>query len=193
MNQQSEFVVEGIQFLLKNYPDYDKDNLIDKKSGGHYCIDYILDVFHDTKWKRFVLKMLLFDFLIGNADRHQNNWAVLLGYEDQKSELYTRLCPLYDNGSSLCCYVSNDNVDTYLGKDKNRFFSLIDTKSKSIIRIHPLDTKRPTHKEVLKYLLDSFPEAYGYAIDMQQRFMNSNVLDAIDCYPDEVLSNRKKN
>lgn len=70
--------------------------------------------------------------------------------------------------------------------------NLIDTKSKSIIRIHPSDTKRPTHKEVLKYLRDSFPEAYGYAIDMQQRFMKSEVLDAIDCYPDEVLSNRKK-
>ena len=36
-----------------------------------------------------VLNMLVFDFLIGNSDRHQNNWAVL------KSGDNTDFSPLY--------------------------------------------------------------------------------------------------
>ena len=185
-------MIEGLQFLLNKYPNYDKDNLIDKDSGGHYCLEYILSIFNDPKWKEFVVKMVLFDFFIGNGDRHQNNWAVLLRYEEQESELYTRLCPLYDNGSSLCCYIKDENVSYYLGKDINRFNALIDSKSKSIIRIHPLDKQRPTHKEMVTFLLKNCPETYGYARELLSRFVCNNVVDYIDYYSDAFVSHEKK-
>lgn len=31
-----------------------------------------------------------------------------------------RMCPLYDNGSSLCSYIDEQNIDSYLGKDQVR-------------------------------------------------------------------------
>ncbi len=192
VNKENEAVVEGIQFLLKNYPNYDKDNLIDKESGGHYCIDYILSVFADSKWKEFVLKMMLFDFLIGNSDRHQNNWAVLLGYEEEESVLYRRLCPLYDNGSSLCCYINGSRIDDYLGRDKNRFSSLVDSKSRSIIRIHPEDANKPTHKEVLMYLMKEYPETCTYAREMLNKFTSEKVTEYLNYYPEVVLPDKKR-
>ncbi|GEM_PF-4121125 len=42
---------------------------------------------------RSLLKMFIFDFVIGNRDRHSGNFA--LGYDGS-------LAPLYDNASSLC-------------------------------------------------------------------------------------------
>ena len=69
--------------------------------------------------------MLMFDYLIGNSDRHQNNWAILI--ENGKMQW----SPLYDNSSSLCAYISEKNIPNYMGKDKNRWNSLIDTKSKT--------------------------------------------------------------
>lgn len=58
------------------------------------------------------LKMLMFDYLIGNSDRHQNNWAMILE-EDTIS-----WSPLYDNSSSLCAYILDEQVESYLGKGK---------------------------------------------------------------------------
>ena len=75
-----------------------------------------------------VLNMLVFDFLIGNSDRHQNNWAVL------KSGDNTDFSPLYDNGSSLCSFISDQQAESYMGKDLVRWKSLVDTKSKSLVR-----------------------------------------------------------
>ena len=63
--------------------------------------------------------MLVFDYLIGNSDRHQNNWAIII--KDQKMEW----SPLYDNSSSLCAYILEEQIAGYLGKDKNRWNSLM--------------------------------------------------------------------
>ena len=92
------------------------------------------------------LPVLIFDFLIGNTDRHQSNWALIL--ENGK----LRLSPLYDNSSSLCAYVKEERIKQYLGKDMLLWKSLVDTKSRAIIRITGQDKKAPTHLEMLKYV-----------------------------------------
>lgn len=63
-----------------------------------------------------------------------------------------RISPLYDNSSSLCAYVRESKVEQYLGKDLVLWKSLVDTKSKSLIRITNKDKGQPTHLEVLKFL-----------------------------------------
>ncbi|MFQ9703519.1 MAG: HipA domain-containing protein [Enterocloster clostridioformis] len=92
------------------------------------------------------LKMLIFDYLIGNSDRHQNNWAILL------EENQMTWSPLYDNSSSLCAYISERSGRKLFGRDKNRWKALVDTKSKSLLRCNVCDEKRPTHLNVLKYI-----------------------------------------
>lgn len=46
---------------------------------------------------------LLFDALIGNSDRHHENWAVIerFGIEAQEPIFYLHLAPTYDHASSL--------------------------------------------------------------------------------------------
>jgi hypothetical protein len=53
-------------------------------------------------------KMLLFDLLIGNGDRHQDNWALLWNLSGFK------ISPLYDNGSSFMF----SNLDSNLNIEK---------------------------------------------------------------------------
>lgn len=55
------------------------------------------------------LPVMVFDFLIGNTDRHQSNWALIM--EDKKFSL----SPLYDNSSSLCAYVAELKIERYFG------------------------------------------------------------------------------
>lgn len=67
-----------------------------------------------------------------------------LSYRLNQKDENIRLCPLDDNGSSLCCDIDESKIDSYLGNDKVRFNSLINSKSTSRIRINKMQKKR-TH------------------------------------------------
>lgn len=169
------------------YPKYNPELFIDTMTSHRYSIEMIKKAI-----ERFVpiddlLKMLMFDYLIGNSDRHQNNWAILI--ENGKMQW----SPLYDNSSSLCAYISEKNIPNYMGKDKNRWNSLIDTKSKSLIRCREIDEKRPTHLEVLKYLKENyFDDTYVFAKNIVSLLTEENIYRILDLYSEDGLSEKKK-
>lgn len=187
LKKPDQILVEGIHFIMLMYPKYNPELFIDTMTSNRYSIEMIKKAI-----ERFVpiddlLKMLMFDYLIGNSDRHQNNWAILI--ENGKM----RWSPLYDNSSSLCAYISEKNIPNYMGKDKNRWNSLIDTKSKSLIRCREIDEKRPTHLEVLKYLKENyFNDTYVFAKNIVSLLTEEKIYSILDLYSEDGLSEKKK-
>ncbi len=171
INKDDEILVEGIQLINKYYPNYRPEILYDGENKEYYSLEMILNSLKEYKFQRDFLKIPLFDFLIGNTDRHQNNWAIL------KKDEEVKLCPLYDNGSSLCCYITDNNIKGYLGNDKVMFNSLVDTKSKSRIRIDKKFKKEPTHLEVVRFLKENF---YEDIIDMVHKIIDNITEKNID-------------
>lgn len=55
----------------------------------------------DSNWLQAWAKGLIFDSLIGNTDRHQNNWGFL--FDPSKAEAGAMIAPWFDNGTSLGC------------------------------------------------------------------------------------------
>lgn len=102
-----------------------------------------------------------------------------------------RLSPLYDNSSSLCAYVAEPKVDQYLGNDFMLWKSLIDTKSKSIIRIHCRDTKQPTHLEVMKYIHQNYLEQTVNIVRKIEEVLTENTVCMILGKYKEMLSAKK--
>ena len=131
--------------------------------------------------------MLIFDYLIGNSDRHQSNWAVVSFNGTMKWS------PLYDNSSSLCAYVQEEQIASYLGKDKVKWNSLVDTKSKSLIRCRETDNKRPTHLEVLNYIKNNYyEETYKFIEKAILVMTESNISAIIGKYLCDGLSEDRK-
>lgn len=131
--------------------------------------------------------ILVFDYLIGNTDRHQSNWALIC--ENGK----WRLSPLYDNSSSLCAYLSGSKMETFLGRDMKLWNSLVDTKSKSLIRIKESDTKIPTHLEVMKYIANVYYDiAYPYVIRIRQNITSDKINNLLSEYSEIQLPSVKK-
>ena len=129
----------------------------------------------------------MFDYLIGNSDRHQNNWAIII--EDDKMEW----SPLYDNSSSLCAYVLEEQIESYLGKDKTRWNSLIDTKSRSLLCCKEFDETRPTHLMVMKYLKENyFRETRSFVKKVVTVMTEKQIYDILKSYSKEELSDNKK-
>ena len=131
--------------------------------------------------------MLMFDYLIGNSDRHQSNWAMIL--ENDK----LRWSPLYDNGSSLCAYIPEEMVKSYLGKDENRWRALVDTKSRSRIRCTFFEKKPPTHLAVMKYVKEHyFPIFTEFSEQIFTQIGTDEIDNILKVYSASELSDDKK-
>lgn len=174
VDHTNQTLIEGIYCISSRYQGFDVEKLKDTITGDKYSIEMIKKVLDPFGLFYNFLKIFIFDFLIGNTDRHQSNWALILlekGFE---------LSPLYDNSSSLCAYVKEDKIDQYLGKDMRLWRSLIDTKSRSLIRISVSDEKQPTHLDVLKYLRQNY---YSQTIEI----VNKIELTVTDASLDDIL------
>ena len=188
-----ETLVEGINFISGVFPAYNADSMYDEENKVFYCMNHILDAVPSVVPQKIWIEMMLFDYLIGNADRHQSNWALLLKLSvHKKVTIQLSQCPLYDNGSSLCCYVNETQLSKYETKDSRAFEALVDTKSRSLIRIDGRQKKIPRHTEVVEHLLKTYPVSKVIAQDFVKRLSRETIEDLLNRYPDELLSARKK-
>ena len=179
-------LIEGIYGISLVYNNYDSEKLMDIKTGEKYSLEMIEKVLNKFELFENFLSIVVFDYLIGNTDRHQSNWAFLM-----KDKNIT-LSPLYDNSSSLCAYVSESRIDQYLGKDQLLWKSLVDTKSKSLIRITVNDKKLPTHTEILRFIKKNYFDQTKIITDRIEKFVTeANICDILEKY-DEVLSEKRK-
>lgn len=152
VDNKEETLTEGVYCISLQYNHFDTETLMDSETKDRYSLEMIKKALEPLGLFCDFLPVCIFDFLIGNTDRHQSNWAII------RKDRAVRLSPLYDNSSSLCAYVTGSKVDQYLGNDLMLWRSLIDTKSKSIIRIHCQDIKQPTHLEMMKYIHQNYLE-----------------------------------
>ncbi|MBY7766653.1 HipA domain-containing protein [Vibrio fluvialis] len=95
---KSERFIHAGSYFKRLIPDFD-----DKTGKEHNFVDMnmfirglSLQAGLVTKRVSWLADMALFDALIGNTDRHQDNWGVIFHADDT-----CRLSPLFDNGTSL--------------------------------------------------------------------------------------------
>ena len=138
-------------------------------------------------------KIVIFDILIGNSDRHHSNWAIL-----SKGTVYTTpenvldisfnydICPLYDNGSSLCAYEDNNDLQVFF-KDKMKFEALVNTKSKSAIG---WENERPIrHFELLKKIKDnSYDRTIQYIENIKNNINEENIDKILSDFNNNIIS-----
>ena len=154
LEDSSSNLIECLAFIQNNYPYYIKDKLEDSYSNLKYSVQMLQKSLNGIININELYKIIIFDILIGNSDRHHSNIAIIAKgtiYKTQEEMLDIsfnyKLSPLYDNGSSLCSYEDNNNLEIFF-KDKMEFEALVNTKSKSAIG---WENQRPIrHLELLQ-------------------------------------------
>lgn len=100
----AELFVLGGDFVQRLRPDFDRDrgtqhNLQDIETLMRALVQHGA---LSQNWRQWWAEALLFDALIGNSDRHQDNWGLIFVAPGRPPAVPTcRLAPLFDNGTSL--------------------------------------------------------------------------------------------
>lgn len=187
LTNDKQRLIEGVDYIYGKYPSYDVNKLMNISDGKVYSLEMIKESIQQIIEYKIFLVIPLFDYLIGNTDRHQNNWALII--ENEKA----RLSPLYDNSSSLCAYMKENELLACLGNDTMKWKSIVETKSKSMIRRTLWDKQRPTHLEVIKYIKESYyNETKEMVHNMVSNITEKNIDKIIEIFSDKELSANKK-
>ena len=101
----------------------------------HYKLSIALKIMDKFSMLQNFFEMCIFDILIANQDRHCENWGILK--EIKKGEF--EFAPLYDNGSSLGCYLTEARIQNCLGDE--RAFNGFNNRAYTIFTIK--DVERP--------------------------------------------------
>lgn len=177
---------EGIVYISSTYPYYNGDRLLETLNNEKYSIQMILNSIKGLGFNEEFFKIPVFDCLIGNSDRHHSNWGTIVNIKSGDK----RFAPLYDNGSSLSCYINQEDIDSYF-KDGLRFNSMIYTKSLSAIKWK--NEKRITHFDLLKYLKEEYGQFIKGYLDMISDTVKENsIMDIVNQFDDSIINEQHK-
>lgn len=151
---EKEYFIAGGDIMISFIPSYER-----KKGQQHHftIIERYLGTLEKSndvdmaEWQLFWCDMLLFDALIGNTDRHQDNWGLLWQLLPKPK---VRMAPVFDNGTSLGYEILEKNMADF--STPNRMLNYI-SKGRHHIR-HQLNDEHPAqHIELLVLLANKYP------------------------------------
>lgn len=145
--------VAGGQFMQRLMPDFDR-----KRGDLHnfHSIQIISKTFAKSfalsEWEKWWCEALLFDALIGNTDRHQDNWGCI--FTRRQGRILATMAPLFDNGTSLGHERFPENLTGWNEESFQRYV----TKGTHHVRWLKNDQFRCGHIATLTQLKVAFPD-----------------------------------
>jgi len=166
-----EFLVHGGDLFAELRPGYDR------KRGREHSVQLVLDamaVFARPTHFEKLFEQFVFDGLIGNGDRHQDNWGVVIRPEGKDIRKWPeRLAPTFDNGTSMAREVTETNVDNML-QDSMRFEAYLN-RGKSHVRWEEEgELIEVTHEDLMARILLMRPNLRSTA----ERILNFDLVRA---------------
>lgn len=146
--------VAGGQFMQRHMPDFDR-----KRGEQHnfHSIQVILkSLVHAgalaPTWERWWAEAFLFDALIGNTDRHQDNWGCMFRRRPDQT-LYGSMAPLFDNGTSLGHERFPEHLKSWTDENFQRYVG----KGTHHVKWQKDDASRCGHTDILRMIKQVLP------------------------------------
>lgn len=130
-----------------------------------------------------LFKILVFDALIGEQDRHEENWGII------KINKEYHISPLYDNGCSLLNKFKDELYANKYYNGLNDFDSFIN-RSRSLI--YDKNGKKYKHFDLIKELYNKYPDKIKIELKKLERLDDKKIEKIVNYIPDELLTNMHK-
>ncbi|WP_159085665.1 HipA domain-containing protein [Burkholderia sp. MSMB0856] len=176
----NERFVHAGDFLQARNPDFDRE-----QGRQHNFVDAVALIralaiprFLQGDWRQWLADMALFDAVIGNTDRHQDNWGFVFT-NPEADRLICTLAPLFDNGTSLGHERFVERIAGWRDSDYERYISRGTHHMGKTLADGFSSAK---HAELVAYILEQWPTARAI---LAQRL---NLLDgAVEGILDELM------
>lgn len=161
---QSDVALRGDEVVMR----YDRQ--YDTRKGERHNFQLVAHIFEDQKvenWLQEWMGILLFDAIIANTDRHQDNWQIVKFAGD----LRNFVSPAFDNGTSLGYNFRNGHLAKKL-KELDSYAK----KGTHHMRWHVDDSRKAGHFELLQKLIAEYPETKC----MMQKYLAHDISSAFE-------------
>ena len=146
-------------------------------------IKKVLDEIDIHLFKDFI-KIMVFDALIGEQDRHEENWGI-----ERIGNQY-KISPLYDNGCSL---LRNFKEETYAEKYYSGLKDFDAYINKSSTIIYKEDHKKQyKHFELIQYLNSKYHDMVQSEIKNLKKLTDKVIHNIVNQIPDDLLTEKHK-
>lgn len=145
-------------------------------------IKIFLDKFNPTLFESF-LGIMVFDALVGETDRHEENWGLL------KIDNKYQISPLYDSGCNLLReFKDPDNANKYY--DGTKDFDKYIERSKTLI--YKENGQRYRHMELIQELYANYPNVISREIQNLEKLTDRKVKRILKKIPKKFLEKKHK-
>ena len=154
----------------------------DSERAKYYTISNIkkkLDTLDENLFEGFI-KVMVFDALVGEQDRHEENWGI-----ERLGDQY-RFSPLYDNGCSLLNKFKNEIYANNYYSGKKDFDAYIN-RSKTLIYKED-NIKQYKHFELIEYLNIHYNKLVQTEILNLNKLTDEIIENIVGKIPDDLLT-----
>jgi len=149
-------LTHGGELMLRLDPGYDRQKGM--KVGHCHSLELLMPLLRrNQQWRTSFVKTILFDTLIANTDRHQDNWGFLWLMESE-TKATIELTPAFDNGTSMGHERLEKNLSEILNDPNWLRRHATDRRARHHLRQHPSDIAGVKMLELVPILLERFPD-----------------------------------
>lgn len=166
-----EFYEGGDLFpsIVEDFDRYKLDN---------YTFQHISKALSEFQLDKDFIVIPVFDALIGNQDRHCDNWGIISTRNDY------RLAPIYDNGASLGFQLKEDRINMMFS-DRN-MFKAFTRRSHSLIGVG--NRRKPKYSELLSVIWTQYSKEIDDAVTRLTVLNKDNIVRILNEIPDAIMS-----
>ena len=157
-------------------------NVNEKNRAQVYTISNIKKTLDGIDSKLFsgFIRTMIFDALIGEQDRHEENWGIIKRNNEYK------FSPLYDNGDNLLKEFKNPyNLEKYSSgiKDFDKYIN----RSRTLIYKED-NSKKYKHFELIEYLNSEYHTIVQKEIKNLRKLTDEKIEEIVNKIPDDLLT-----
>lgn len=183
-----QILIHGNQLLELAVQGYDPNKKFHQSSHTleniWRVLDSVLDDPEDAKsTKCRFADYLVFDAIIGNTDRHHENWGLLLQMAEDK--VFVDLAPTYDHASSLGRELNDTKRERLFAN--NRIGTYVE-RAPGAIYWSESDARGISPVELIRRSVDEYPDLFGPALQRIKKLDKESILNLSELLPDDWIS-----
>lgn len=171
-----------VHYDSSSFFDYDLD---EKDRARNYTIEFLEELLESVGLFEALIPILVFDALVANGDRHQDNW----GITKHEATAQLKISPLYDNSASLCREQNDVQVNELLQSKQNLLKYIYKGNAKVGLR----NKKNANHFSVIQYLISKYPQVTKTHIEnIKNKLTDKVIQEIVDEVPSEIMNSQMK-